>query len=199
LINEQKITQFSALTASAINNSWNEVACIKGCINNHLQSQEQLYKHFYPTMMAMVKRYTSDTHHAATILNNGFLKVFKKISQFKNEGSLEGWIRRIVLRAVADFFREKKALTTVDVLATEQNNLQPTVAMHIPYDYNLLIQLLQQLPTATRLVINLFMIEGYTHKEIATLLAISENTSKWHVAEGKKILINLLNKQQYEY
>ena len=167
--------------------NWNEQACVQDCVKGNIAGQELFYKHFYPTMMAVVLRYTSDADDACSILNNGFLKVFKNLKSFRNEGSLEGWVKRIVIHSVSDYFRYKHPLKEIpkDVLP---ENVAPFVPEHVPYDYRLLLKLLNGLPPATRTVINLFMIDGFTHKEIAKILGISENTSKWHVGEGRKLL-----------
>lgn len=166
---------------------WDEATCIKGCIRNELIYQEQLYKRYYGVMMALIMRYTKDKDAAASILNNGFLKIFKHIGSFKQQGSLEGWIRRIIIHAISDHFRYKHPRIEIshDVLP-EINNF--SVNITINYDYKLLLTVLEELPPTTRLVINLFIIDGYTHKNIAEMLGISENTSKWHVAEGRKML-----------
>lgn len=172
-------TQFNA--------AWNEQACLQGCVRGDLASQGLLYKHFYPTMMAVVYRYTRDRDQVSSILNNAFLKVFKNIHNFRGEGSLEGWIRRIIIHALADYFRYKHAAKEISHDAVPDTN-ETNILQPLSYDYKLLLELLHKLPPATRTVINLFIIDGYTHREIAVMTGISENTSKWHVAEGKKIL-----------
>jgi RNA polymerase sigma factor (sigma-70 family) len=169
--------------------AWDEHTCLKGCVRNDIVCQEVLYKRFYPTMMAIVKRYTSDKDEAVSILNNGFLKVFKNIASYKAIGSLEGWIRRIIIHAISDYYRYKHP--TKEIL---HDNIPETCnsfgVQPINYDYNLLLALLEKLTPTTRTVVNLFLIDGFTHKQIAEQLVMSENTSKWHVAEGKRILQN---------
>lgn len=150
-------------------------------------SQEKLYNLFFDRQMAVIRRYTNDQDKAIDILNNGFLRAFKKIGDYSQTGSFEGWLRRIMIHAVADYFRngqgQTKEQTVGEIpehsLYTDDNN---------QLEYKELLQVLQLLPPTTRVVINLFIIEGYAHKEIAALLNISTGTSKWHVAEGKKIL-----------
>ena len=172
---------------------WNEQSCVRGCITGDILNQENLYRHFYPRIMALVLRYTSDRDEAASILNNGFLKVYKNLHSFRNEGSLEGWIRKIVIHAVSDFFRYKHP--SKEIL----HGVIPDIGhydlkQHIPYDYQLLLTAFDGLPPATRAVVNLFIIDGYTHKEISSIMGISENTSKWHVSEGRKVLQQKLSK-----
>lgn len=137
--------------------------------------------------MAMIRRYTNDRDKAIDILNNGFLRAFRKIGDYHQTGSFEGWLRRIMVHAIADYFRNAQEtakersvgdLPEYSLYSNDANQLE----------YKELLLALHQLPPATRVVINLFIIEGYAHKEIATLLNISTGTSKWHVAEGKRIL-----------
>jgi RNA polymerase sigma-70 factor (ECF subfamily) len=166
---------------------WDESACIAGCIRNELMYQEQLYKKFYGVMMAIIMRYTQDKDAAVSILNNGFLKVFKHIESFKYQGSLEGWIRKIIIHAISDYFRYKHPPTEIshEVLPDKTDfSVNPS----LNYDYQLLLNVLQELPPTTRIVVNLFIVEGYTHKNIAEIMGISENTSNWHVSEGRKML-----------
>lgn len=171
--------------------NWDEYLCIQGCVQGKLLYQEQLYKYFYPTMMAIVKRYCNDEEHAITILHNGFLRVFKNIKQFNFNGSFEGWIRRIIIHAISDYYKRLKFKAEVfnDALETISSE---KININIPYDYNKLLNLLHQLPPTTKIVVNLFFIDEYTHKDIAQLMNISINTSKWHVAEGRKLLIKML-------
>ncbi|MFY7965281.1 MAG: RNA polymerase sigma factor [Chitinophagaceae bacterium] len=167
-------------------NSWNQDACVLGCVQNKIQYQQELYTRFYSSMMAAVLRYTNDRDEASTILNNGFLRVFKKINTFKNEGSLEGWIRRIIIHSVSDYFRYKNP--PIEILKDTIPDNTSSINIESQHDYNLLLNVLNALPQTTRLVINFFIIDGFSHKEIAQMLGISENTSKWHVANGRKIL-----------
>ncbi len=171
---------------------WDERSCLQGCVKGELQSQEAFYRRFYPTMMALVKRYTDDKDECTSILNNAFLKAFRKIGSFRNEGSLEGWLRRIVIHAVSDYFRYRHQPHEIphDTVPEHASN---NTSIDIPYDYQLLLKLFEGLPPSTRAVVNLFIIDGYGHKEIGSIMGISENTSKWHVAEGRKLLQQKLN------
>jgi RNA polymerase sigma-70 factor (ECF subfamily) len=167
--------------------SFNEDVCVRGCVQQKMQYQQELYTHFYAVMMAAILRYTSDRDEAASILNNGFLRVFNKIHTFKQAGSLEGWIRRIIIHSVSDYFRYKKPLETV-LPETLPESANTSLTIESRHDFNILLNILNELPQTTRIVTNLFIIDSYTHKEIAQMLGISENTSKWHVANGRKIL-----------
>lgn len=159
---------------------------IDGCRQQDRLCQEKLYLYYFDKMLGMIRRYTNDHDAAISILNNGFLRAFKKIAQYNSSGSFEGWLRRIVAHAVADYFRDHRL---------QENNVLPENLPALPSDplaYKDLLLVLQRLPHATRVVINLFIIEGYSHKEIAAMLGISTGTSKWHVSEGKRLLKELL-------
>lgn len=135
----------------------------------------------------MIRRYTSDRDKAVDILNNGFLRAFRKIGDYSHTGSFEGWLRRIMIHAIADYFRGSQGqIKEHSVGEIPEHSLY--TADNNQLEYKELLMALQLLPPTTRVVINLFIIEGYAHKEIAALLNISTGTSKWHVAEGKKIL-----------
>lgn len=174
-----------------------EQEIIQGCIANDRRYQEVLYRRFFDTMMKMVRRYTTDEDKAIEILNNGFLKVFKKIDTFRGEGSFEGWIRRIVYHSISDFFKKESGYLKFIVLEEAEKD-EPQTALHGLY-YEDLIQIIEALPERSRQVFSLYAVEGYSHKEIAERLEISEGTSKWHLSNArdqlKKILESRMNRQ----
>lgn len=178
--------------------TYSEEEIIRGCVANDRRYQEILYRRYYDTMMRMVRRYTSDMETALDILNNGFLKVFKKIETFRGEGSFEGWIRRIVYHSVSDHFKKEAGYMRFIVLEeTEQE--QPQSALNGLY-YDDLLQIINTLPDRSRQVFTLYAIDGYSHKEIAEQLEISEGTSKWHLSNARDQLRQLLEQrmqQQY--
>ncbi|WP_168208644.1 RNA polymerase sigma factor [Chitinophaga sp. XS-30] len=162
---------------------------IEGCRRQDRLCQEKLYMLYFDRMLGIIRRYTSDQDAAISILNNGFLRAFRKIAQFGHKGSFEGWLRQIIIHAAADYFREHKAGFSSDLPE------QAPAPQASPMEYKELLQVLERLPSATRVVINLFIIEGYTHREIAAMLGISTGTSKWHVAEGRRLLKDMLHIQ----
>jgi RNA polymerase sigma factor (sigma-70 family) len=173
-------------------NSDELIQIIRGCTENNRTAQEALYKMFYPKMMAMIKRYYSDTMIAEEIINNGFLKAFKHITSFEFKGSFEGWLRKIMFRSVADYSLVQNKYKD-NVLLMEKDVLLPRHQAHNLY-YKDLMKLIEALPDSSRVVFNLFAIENYSHKDIAELLKISEGTSKWHVSEARKILKSQIEK-----
>lgn len=162
-------------------------ALINACIANDRQAQNRLYRMFYPRLMPMVLRYFPDRNLAEEILNDGFLKVYKNIHTFKYKGSFEGWIKVIVRRTVTDYARYKMHHKKHIILEEDDSSMD----LKVPADqlfYDDLIKLIEELPDATRVVFNLFVIDGVPHKEIAKMLKISENTSKWHIHRARELL-----------
>lgn len=130
-------------------------------------------------------RYASDRDEAVEILNTGFLKVFNKLDRFKQQGSLEGWIRRIMVNTAIDHIRKYATYnkTMVHDSYTEGSVDNGALDHLLGEDIH---KIIQKLPPTSRTVFCLYLIEGYTHKEIAEQLGMSVGTSKWHLAEAKK-------------
>lgn len=159
---------------------------IQGCIRNERSAQEKLYRLFYPRMMALVKRYIDHEEQAEEVLNNGYLRAFQKIRQYTFQGSFEGWLRKIVFHAVADYVKQNTRYSNQILLVEKDQCVENTHAEKLYYDQ--LLKLVQELPDATRNVFNMYVMEGFTHKEISNMIGISEGTSKWHLSEGRKVL-----------
>lgn len=166
---------------------------IKGCKANERTAQESLYKLFYEEMLRVCYRYLKSDELAKEALNSGFLKIFQHIGAFDDKkGELGGWIRTIIVRTCIDLGRKeiKFSKEVVDFDEAEDVFLPPAVLGKL-YAEDLL-KCIRQLPGATRLVFNLSVLEGYSHKEIGEQLNIKESTSRWHLSEGKKILRAML-------
>lgn len=174
-------------------NSVTEKELVEGCCQNDRHAQEQLYRRFFPGMQRMVNRYTADQDKALLILNNGFLRVFQKIDTYTFSGSLEGWIRKVIFRALADYFRkENRQLRFLDLEGQDAPTASGALDKLFLED---LLGMVDQLPAASKEVFRLYCIEGYTHKEIGEQLRMSEGTSKWHLAKAREKLRRLINKQ----
>ena len=167
---------------------------IQGCIRNERGSQEKLYRLFYPKMMALVRRYIDHEMQAEEIMNNGFLRAFQKVKQYNFQGSFEGWLRKIIFHAVADYVKQNTRYTDKILLVEKDEFVHKDHADKLYYDQ--LVQLVQGLPDATRTVFNMYVMEGFTHKEIGNILGISEGTSKWHLSEGRKILKDKIERME---
>ncbi len=165
---------------------------IKGCQKGDRKAQEQLYKNYYQAMITLCLRYTKNDADAVEVLNTGFFRVFKNIGQFnQGKASLYTWIRAIIINSCLDSIKAKQK-------ARQYYEIDEAVEVEIPADvFNKikateLLQLVRRLPPATQGVFNLYAIEGYSHKEIAGMMGISEGTSKWHLSEARKSLKQML-------
>jgi RNA polymerase sigma factor (sigma-70 family) len=167
---------------------------IHGCIRNERGAQEKLYKLFYPRMMATVRRYIDHEEQAEEVLNNGFLRAFQKVSQYTFQGSFEGWLRKIVFHAVSDYVKQHVKYNEKVVLIEKDQYVHKDHADRLYY--NQLLELVQALPGATRSVFNMYVMEGFSHKEIGKILGISEGTSKWHLSEGRRQLKEKIERLQ---
>lgn len=177
-----------------IKNSAEEAKVIHGCVQNDRWAQEKMYKTFFSAMMRMCRRYTSDDNLAMEIVNDGFLKVFKKIGTFSGKGSLEGWIRRIVFHTLSDHFRKKSSKIKFIEIEDKEITIKDIVTKDLYYDD--LMKLINSLSDATKNVFVLYAIEGYTHKEIGERLGISDGTSKWHLSNARMLLKEMIIKQE---
>jgi RNA polymerase sigma factor (sigma-70 family) len=164
---------------------------IKGCLRRDANAQRELYDTFSSKMYSICYRYVKGSMEAEDILVTSFMKVFDKISQFKSEGSFEGWIRRIVVNEALTYLRRNRSMYLETEL--EQADREP--------DYNMLsdhleaedlLNMIKELPTGYRIVFNLYAIDGYSHKEIADQLGISENTSKSQLSRARTYLQKML-------
>lgn len=160
---------------------------LKACIEGNRSGQEELYRLVAPKMYGVCLQYTGNEDDAKDIMQDGFIKVFRKIEQFSGKGSLEGWIRRILVNTALEKYRSKVHLQSIDehdyinVEIVDQYVLESMTAEEIA-------QLIQNLSPKYRLVFNLYAVEGYSHKEIAEKMGISEGTSKSNLSRARVIL-----------
>ena len=164
---------------------------INGCLQNNRKFQEQLFKLYYGKMLVVSMQYTKDRDTAQEIVQDSFIKIFEKLNLFDNKGSLEGWVRRIVVNTAIDRIRKSKK----DPFLIDNDNdymLGGTNPMEELEDHRLseekseiILEAIQQLSPAYRTVFNLYVIEDFTHKEIAEKLGISEGTSKSNLSKAR--------------
>jgi len=171
----------------------------KGCLSGDRKAQSELYKLFSGKMFAVCLRYAKDRMEAEDMLQTGFIKIFRSASTFTTEGSLEGWIRRIMVNNAIEIHR-KNRVTFIDI------DEIPSVDEHrnASYDTQLavkdLMQLINALPIGYRTIFNLYAIEGYSHVEIAELLQISEGSSKSQLSRARaKLKMNLSKMEGISY
>jgi RNA polymerase sigma-70 factor (ECF subfamily) len=136
-------------------------------------------------------KYTRDEDRALLILNDGFLKVFQKLGTFRHEGSLEGWIRRLVYHTLADFYKKEKSYIRF-IQFDVPDHLEVEASPSDNLEFQDLIGLLDKIPGRSAEVFRLFAIEGYSHEEISTKMNISTGTSKWHLSNAREKLRTLL-------
>jgi RNA polymerase sigma factor (sigma-70 family) len=171
-------------------------AIIEGCIKADRKAQEQLYRGFYKVMMNICLRYTHNEQDALAILNMGFYKVFKNIKTFDaSKATLYTWVRTIVINCCIDHIKfSRKKIVAAELSEAENVFIEPSIIESI--QQGALLELIRQLPPASQAVFNLYIMEGYGHKEIGTLLGISEGTSKWHLNDSRKKLQKLIEQSE---
>lgn len=173
------------------NHHTDESDLIKGCLAGDRRMQEALYQRFSPKMYAVCLRYSNNADDSQDILQDGFVKVFKNLHMFRSEGSFEGWLRRIFVNTAIEHYRRQ--VNTYQVTEAQENTLETKeVSAFDSLSMKDLIKLIQQLSPGYRTVFNLYVIEGYSHKEIAEMIGISEGTSKSQLARAKGILQNII-------
>ena len=172
-----------------------DIELINGCINNSRRAQEQLYQRFYGPMSAICLRYTRNEEDAIEVLHNGFMKVYKNIHSYdSSKASLYTWIRKIMVNSAIDFIRQRSRFSVSELEKAEEPRIDAEAVHRLSAQE--LLKLVQQLSPATQTVFNLYVIEGYNHREIANLVGISEGTSKWHLSEARRQLQKLLETLQ---
>jgi RNA polymerase sigma-70 factor (ECF subfamily) len=165
-----------------------EADLIKGCVEGDRRLQEELYNRFSPKMYAVCLRYANNTDDAQDLLQEGFIKVFRNLHRFRSEGSFEGWMRRVFVNTSIEHFRRKSTkLSTVSDKEEDTIEDADITALDSLAEKDI-ISLIQELSPGYKTVFNLYVIEGYSHKEIGDLLGISEGTSKSQLARAKGIL-----------
>ena len=173
----------------SISIDFSEPELIRQVLNKNRTAQKQLFDCFAPKMLGVCRQYIKDLHDAEDVMLCAFMKVFQNMEQYRNDGSFEGWIRRIMIRESLSFLRSKKEMVFIE---DAQQSVLSVVSDHSEAgnDYQ---KLIDELPKGCKYVFVLSVIEGYKHQEIAEMLDISVGTSKSQLAYAKKLL-----KQQIE-
>ena len=161
---------------------------LEGSLANKRKAQEALFRHFYGFAMTVALRYARDEMDAADIVSHAFIKIFKSVHSFdRSKGSLQGWIKKIVMNEGLDHIKTRSRFSENVELETVP---EPVINTHIIEQMGAdeIMELVKKLPPATHAVFVLYAVEGYNHREIAIKLNISEGTSKWHLSEARKTL-----------
>lgn len=167
---------------------------IEKCLKKNRKAQNLLYNRYVQKMYGVCLRFAKDSMEADDICQDGFIKVFNNLKNFRHEGSLEGWIRRTMINTAINYYKKSSKhaydldISEVDIGSSGQETpIERLSAIE-------LLELIQQLPDGYRMVFNLNIIEGYTHKEIGDMLNISENTSKSQLSRARVALQKLIKK-----
>lgn len=179
---------------------FNEQEIIKCCKAHDRKAQAYLYKARYSDFLKICLRYAPTYEDAEQLLNDAFYKIFTRIGQYDNSGSFEGWMKRVVINTCLDGLktamkkhREKIELDMMDVHDGVPSNFSDVLQQ---INFKELVLLIQKLPTPYRAAFNLYVFEGYSHKEIAECLQVKEGTSHWYVNQARELLKKKLSSQQ---
>ena len=179
-----------------INLHQEEKELIELAVENNRHAQYQIYSKYSPKMLSVCRQYIKDLHQAEDCMITAFMKVFTNLKNFEYKGSFEGWIRRIIINECISFIRVQKKVNFIEdenYFEESYNNIESQFSVQdIQY-------LIDKLPDGYRMIFNLYAIEGFKHHEIATLLGISEGTSKSQLSHGRKMLQGNISKlKNYE-
>lgn len=175
-----------------------EETLVEHCLKGKRKAQEQLYQRYYPELYRISMRYLSDHYEAEDVLIQAFIKVFQNLHkfQFQGNGSLGKWIRTILINEALKQLNRNKHLTFISEVEQLNSIEHDTFSAIEQLQAEDIVKLIEQLPSGYRVIFNLYVIEGYTHKEIAELLSISESTSKTQLMKARKALMNRIKKEE---
>lgn len=169
----------------------NNIELIKKAAKNNREAQHVLYEVHAPKMLSICRYYVKDIQKAEEVMLNGFFKAFVNLKNFKNEGSFEGWLRRIMVREAISFLRQEKkiefSVESFDLDHQQTNNIETAI------EVNEIQQHIDALPEGYKMVFVMYAIEGYKHHEIANLLNINEGTSKSQLFKARQLLQHKIN------
>lgn len=162
------------------------------CKNNNTQAQGQLYKLLAPKLFSVCLKYSRSHEEAQDNLQESFLLIFDKLKQYKAEGSFEGWAKRLVINYILQQYRKKG--TFLEIISDKIPVVEDVEIDEEGVSMDFLLKIIQELPDRYRLVFNLYVVDGYSHKEIANMLEITDGTSKSNLARAKMILKEKIQK-----
>lgn len=178
-------------------------ALIVGCIQENPQAQQALYKRFASKMLGVCYRYVRNREEAEDVMQDGFVKIFNNLSKFRRESSLETWMTRIMVNTALNHLKSTNKFRMESDLELVYNDANLSVSQFQQIDTHLLMKCIQDLPDGYRVVLNMYAIEGYSHKEIGETLGIGESTSRSQFSRAKALLekqlvsLGLLNEVRY--
>jgi RNA polymerase sigma factor (sigma-70 family) len=173
-----------------------EEAILQGCLKNSAKAQKSLYEKFSGKMLAVCYRYAHNREDAEDMLQEGFIKVFSQIHTFKSQGAFEGWIRRIMIHTcINNLKKNKKFKESVDLIHANSLQIREDSIPSI-LQAKQVVECIRLLPIGYRTVLNLYAIEGFSHKEISSMLDIEESTSRSQYTRAKAMLEDILIKKK---
>jgi RNA polymerase sigma-70 factor (ECF subfamily) len=179
-----------------------DIFLINACKENDRQAQKQLFEKYYKELMLIALRYANDENGAADILQNAFIKVFSKLETYSGEGSLKSWLASIVIRTAIDQYRKNKRIFKYEVSESDYDSdfdygFEPDILENFSGED--ILNIIQLLPDNQRVVLNLFVVDGLSHREISKQLNITESNSKWILFQARKQLKKMLIGTGYSY
>lgn len=173
-----------------------EEAMLAGCLNNKATAQQELYNKYSSRMLAVCYRYAKNRDDAEDMLQEGFIKVFTQIKQFRNEGPLEGWIRKVIVHTCINILKKNKKFSeSVDIIFAKSVKINEEDVPSV-LQAKQIIEYIRMMPAGYRTVLNLYAIEGYSHREIGELLEIEESTSRSQYTRARAMLEDILLKKK---
>ncbi len=173
-----------------------EEQMLAGCLQNNAASQDALYCRFSPRMLGVCYRFAKNREDAEDMLQEGFIKIFSQIHQYRGEGALEGWIRRIIVHTCINALKKNKKFSeSVDIIYASSIGIREEAIPSIMQAKEV-VECIRLLPLGYRTVLNLYAIEGYSHKEIGNMLDIEESTSRSQYTRAKTMLEDVLIKKK---
>jgi RNA polymerase sigma-70 factor (ECF subfamily) len=173
-----------------------EQAIIAGCLQNDAAAQRELYNRFSPKMLSVCYRFAQNREDAEDMLQEGFIKVFTQIHTFQNKGAFEGWIRRIMVHTCINFLKKNKKFAESVDLDHASSVFIKEEAIPSVMQARQIIECIRLLPVGYRTVLNLYALEGYSHKEIGEMLDIEESTSRSQYTRARTMLEGILIKKR---
>ena len=171
-----------------------ETEIINGCIKKDQQCQRLLFEKYAGIMMSLCQRYAKGEEETKDMMQEGFIRAFDCIHQFKFEGSFEGWLRRVMSSvAVRMATKNKIVFSDIDMVDTDAASVHPSVLSKLSEEE--IHEMISQLPQGYRLVFNLYVVEGYSHEEIGNMLGIEASTSRTQLTKARRLLQSLIVKQ----
>lgn len=179
----------------SLTQDYSELQIIQGCAKGERKFQQILYNLMSPKMFGVCLRYSNEYNSAQDLLQEGFIKVFKNIEKFRGEGSFEGWVRRIFVNTAIEHFRKHVNMYALHDTGTRSYEYYDGNALE-DLKHEDILKMIQKLSTGYRTVFNLYVIEGYSHKEIGDMMGISEGTSKSQLARARYLLQKMIMENQ---